>query len=295
MMSWLVNFTGEVLPKYKVHANGRTSYEMTTGHRWKQTVCGFGERVHFKTTTEKTRKNKMDTEWDVGFYLGSNPRTTEYLVANEAGVISCTTIRRMPDENAYDKSCLEAVLVGHRDYVCNGASSTNPRIRLAVQAPVNHDPSPISGPAIPRRMRINPADVVKYGFTIGCQGCEAVQLGSDVRRNHSDECRSRIEKEIEETEGGKKRLQRAKGRMDQWTHDQTAVSVGPQQEANAEEMKAPEETLNTGGASGSGGAQDAFAMTEDIQIDNEVELEDKDRRRSDRRLDSRTSTSSEKI
>ena len=101
MMSWLVNFTGEVLSKYKVHANGRTSYEMTTGHRWQTTACGFGERVHFKTTTEKTRKNKMDTEWDVGFYLGSNPRTTEYLVANEAGVISCTTIRRMPDENAY--------------------------------------------------------------------------------------------------------------------------------------------------------------------------------------------------
>ena len=75
MMRWLVGFTSEVLSKYKVHPNGRTSYEMTTGHRCKQMVCGFGERVHFKTTSDKNRKNKMDTEWDVGYFVVHNPRT----------------------------------------------------------------------------------------------------------------------------------------------------------------------------------------------------------------------------
>ena len=73
-------------------------------------MCGLGERVHFKTTSEKSRKNELDTEWDTGFDLGTSPRTTEYLVGNEAGIISCSTFRRMPDENTYDKACLEVVL-----------------------------------------------------------------------------------------------------------------------------------------------------------------------------------------
>ena len=78
MMSWSVAFTSEVLGKYKVHADGRTTYEMTTGHRCGLPACGLGEKVGFSTTTYKTRKNKMDTEWDVGYVLGwkSRPRST---------------------------------------------------------------------------------------------------------------------------------------------------------------------------------------------------------------------------
>ena len=43
LMSWLINFASDVLCRYKVHGNGRTNYEMVTGHRFKQAVCGFGE------------------------------------------------------------------------------------------------------------------------------------------------------------------------------------------------------------------------------------------------------------
>ena len=39
IMSWLINFTSDVLNRYKVHPNGRTNYEMTTGHRFKQLAC----------------------------------------------------------------------------------------------------------------------------------------------------------------------------------------------------------------------------------------------------------------
>ena len=49
----------------------------------------------------------------------------------------------MPDENSYDKDCLEIVKKSYRDYVCQGASSTNPRVRLATPIPVTGDPDPI--------------------------------------------------------------------------------------------------------------------------------------------------------
>ena len=32
MMSWLINFTSDVLNRYKIHPNGRTNFEMTTEH-----------------------------------------------------------------------------------------------------------------------------------------------------------------------------------------------------------------------------------------------------------------------
>ena len=70
MMSWLVAFASEVLSKYNVHANGRTTYEMTTGQHCKHPVCGFGSKVNFEMVTYKARKNKMDTEWGVGCFLG---------------------------------------------------------------------------------------------------------------------------------------------------------------------------------------------------------------------------------
>ena len=57
MMSWLMNFTSDVLNRYKIHPNGRTSSELTTGHRLKQATCGFAEKVHYKFTTDKNRRN----------------------------------------------------------------------------------------------------------------------------------------------------------------------------------------------------------------------------------------------
>ena len=60
MMSWLISFTSDVLCRYKVHENGRTNYEMVTGHRFKQPTCGFGEKVHFKINTDKNDRSKME-------------------------------------------------------------------------------------------------------------------------------------------------------------------------------------------------------------------------------------------
>ena len=38
---WLANWAGEAIIKFKVHQNGRTSYEMMTTHRCKHFVVGF--------------------------------------------------------------------------------------------------------------------------------------------------------------------------------------------------------------------------------------------------------------
>ena len=46
--SWLTSWAAEVLNRFKVQANGRTSYEMMTQHRCRHKVAAFGEKVHFQ-------------------------------------------------------------------------------------------------------------------------------------------------------------------------------------------------------------------------------------------------------
>ena len=58
-MTWLVSWAADVIFRYKVHTNGRTSYEWITGHRCNQAVAGFAEKINFKFTTDKQHRHKM--------------------------------------------------------------------------------------------------------------------------------------------------------------------------------------------------------------------------------------------
>ena len=61
-----------------------------------------------------------------------------------------------------------------------------------------------------------------------------------AKRNHTEACRTRIENDTSMTEEVREQLDKAKGRMNQRTHDRTATDVGPELV----------ETPNTGGAAG---------------------------------------------
>ena len=66
LMSWFVARSADVITRYTIRSSCRTSYEHITGHRGLQAFAAFGEKVMFKHTTDKTRRNKMETEWDTG-------------------------------------------------------------------------------------------------------------------------------------------------------------------------------------------------------------------------------------
>ena len=122
-LSWLINLPGDVLCRYKVHENGRTNYDMVTGHRFKQQVCGFAEKVHFKITVDKSQRSKMETDWGISYYLGSSGRTLEHYIGTEHGVIRVDTFKRMQDDMSYDPACIEIVKTGYREFVIDGSLS----------------------------------------------------------------------------------------------------------------------------------------------------------------------------
>ena len=67
-------------------------------------------------------------------------------------------------------------------------------------------------PYLPRRVYIR-ADVelAKYGATIGCDGCRMAEAGLP-RTRHTEECRARITKAMQDDEAGRLRLQEAEQR-----------------------------------------------------------------------------------
>ena len=100
----------------------------------------------------------------------------------------------------------------YRDYVLEGARSTPIEVRMptvSTPASVPEMPQPI-----PRRAKLNLGDLARHGYTVGCPGCQQLLLGSSIRRNHTEECRRRIESELDKTSGGQERLGRAKERLD---------------------------------------------------------------------------------
>ena len=78
-----------------------------------------------------------------------------------------------------------------------------------------HEPAPAQGettetapPPIPKRFRINQSDLDKHGYTEGCPQCGHITRYGKARQGgtHSNVCRERILKAIDESEAGKTRL-----------------------------------------------------------------------------------------
>ena len=140
--------------------------------------------------------------------MGINGKTTEYLVATADGVFSCATIRRLPDDGAYDPKCINIVKVAYRDYVLGGASSTPVGVRFGETHIKSAEADPITAPMVPRRARLKPEDFQEFGYTVGCPDCDQLQTGGSIRRNNTDACRDRIETVLSKTDHGKDRLGR---------------------------------------------------------------------------------------
>ena len=84
---------------------------------------------------------------------------------------------------------------------------------------------------MPLRERLRPEEFLRFGYTVRCPGCEQIQLQSSDRRNHTEQCRLRMDPELAKTDEGKDRLGKAKDRLDART---TEIGQAGVVEENAE-------------------------------------------------------------
>ena len=212
MLTWLTFWSSEIINKFRAR-NGRTAYELMTGHRVRHLMIGFGEKIMGQFTADKTSKNDHDTRWFEAFFLGVETCSGSYLVVNSDGIFKIANIRRLPDENAYDDKILKDVTKTFADYVSKGAAA-NPVRTTVVIGVSSANPDPLRSGPVPRRAMLRRADFTRFGLTAGCAGCQWIANPTGQSRNHTEECRMRIETELAGTEDGKAQIQKAKDRID---------------------------------------------------------------------------------
>ena len=211
VLSWLSIWASEVINKFRPR-NGRTAYELMTGHRAKHLIVGFGEKVLVQFTADKNIKNDHDSRWIDAYFVGVETASGSYLVAGANGIFKVANLRRNTNDSAFDIEILDIVKSSHSEYVSNGASSTL-RTPVVVRAPVSA-PDPHRGVPEPRRIMLRQTDFTKFGFTAGCAGCEWLTHKVGHSRNHTEACRDRIMEELNATEEGRLRIKKTKDRID---------------------------------------------------------------------------------
>ena len=218
ILTWLVVHAAQILNCYKVLENGRTPYEYITGHRLKAVTVPFGERVHFMTAPDKNAKKL--TNWKTGIYLGINMKTTELMVGNSDGIHMMRTIRRQVEDSRWNQSNIEEIKTTVSE-AFGGADSDGALVVPARLSPA--EPAVSRGGRFqPRPVYMRPKDFEKYGFTGGCPGCVALQSGLGHKRNHSDECRHRMEEEMLHDPEDRQRVDTATDRMDHFLAEKLA-------------------------------------------------------------------------
>ena len=147
--------------------------------------------------------------------MESGIEATRRLFGTPGGVVKARTIRRLPKDKRWDQALINSFRGTPRRPI-PGVESDH----ISTDEQTNFEPGAGEDEAIvanpkkeqakvnvareeeaPRRMYITKAVVGKYGKTIGCPGCVAVETGKYAV--HTQECHDRLREEMSKSEGRK--------------------------------------------------------------------------------------------
>ena len=203
ILTWCAWWSAVLLNRVKITERGRTPHELTTGHRSRAPLAAFGEKIHWRSPRAISRVGKFTSEWSYGVFLGISG--AEVVIGTEEGIKRSRDIRRLPDDESWDRGILDKCKITFREYL-DPSSTRDDDFDIPVIPHDNED----EVEAVPhvgvaggvRRMMLRPDDFKKFGYTGGCQGCIALQTSGMQRRRHNDMCRSRIEAALIKTPEG---------------------------------------------------------------------------------------------
>ena len=94
VIAWMVEYSSVLLNRYEVGRDGKTAYERLRGRKSKMLGVEFGELVHFRRTPLGDRKDKLDSLWEDGIYLGHRTVSGESIIGTKKGVFKTRALRR---------------------------------------------------------------------------------------------------------------------------------------------------------------------------------------------------------
>ena len=191
IMAWLLSHACLVLNSRMKGKDGLTAWHRARGRPFRQSILGFGESVMFKLPSKGKAApgGNMEAKFQDGVLLGYHRRTNTYILGTADGICTSRSIQRRPHENRWNAALIEQM----RATPWNTRERSEVRVRFA-EAPRDPPPTPSAHP-VPKRFRINLADLRTYGFTEGCKQCQQFERYGKTPNDggsHTEACRKRI-------------------------------------------------------------------------------------------------------
>ena len=285
ILQWMAWWAAGLLNRVAVRHHGRTTHEFITGHKMKLPVAIFGETLLWRRKRETSELGKHDPEYTEGIFLGMSGTSAEIVLGTPKGIVRARDVRIISDP----------AVRWNAGFVLRCTTAFEQYIDPSQQIPdkITTEPSPVVTDGLPempevtaksRRMRLVPQDFQLYGYTGGCPGCIHLRRGGGGQsRNHTQECRDRLEKEIEKTAAGRARKEKETARKeDELTKRLVAEDEKIQKEKEMADRKdaakANEVTLDDGPQHASESKPEEFRMDQDdvaSSTGGEIELEDR--------------------
>ena len=139
------------------------------------------------------RRNKAETEWFQGVWLGPATGSSETLIGTTKGVVKASSIKRFGMTERWDVNAITDMKGAPQRPDPNKPGLHIPvRIRVEPEVPFE---MPMTRPArdeeAPRRAYVMKRHYEEHGYTEGYEGCARLSAGMRPRP-HSNTCRERM-------------------------------------------------------------------------------------------------------
>ena len=109
ILSWLVEFVGDILTKYLQGADGQTAYERLFGKKIREEHLEFGEVVLWRKPRGQDYNVIAEARWESGVWVGRKWGTPHRLVSLGNRVVECRAIQRVPLVDRWKSELVDAV------------------------------------------------------------------------------------------------------------------------------------------------------------------------------------------
>ena len=212
VLQWMVRWAAMLHSRFRLGTDGMTAYQRQRGRKCRMEVIPFGETVYYRKLDENEGKNKLETKWDEGVWLGHTRGSNEFLIGTKDGVVRAWATKRRPEEERWSSDNIHAIQ--------GTPARPNPKmpgndipVHILLPEPATEgppDPEPARAEDGPRRAYLKKKDFERYGYTENCEGCRRQRVGGMGARAHTQECRSRVEAKLKEDDNPRwKRAQEA--------------------------------------------------------------------------------------
>ena len=209
ILKWLVEYAAVVLNKYMINPSGHTAYHNLHGKRVSERIVEFGEVVlHY---VPKKRRHKLDMRWAMGIFLGTKMSSNEsYIGLSNGTVVRGRALTRVRPDKRWSADLIQKILGTPAKPLSSDETVVetfeNPhdnagdeqRDAMEGEVEVKHRAS--------HRVAIQRSDIEEFGPSPNCPKCRAFTSKRDKpyrMNNHTEACRLRFYKLMEERDGKK--------------------------------------------------------------------------------------------